>query len=115
MQLKSNRFDVAPRRISGTAAIYPFTAAMKNDCGSAQVEFTIGEDGKTRDIKVIKSSTPYFGGHSAFAVKDWLFEPARKDGKPVAVTVRQDFSFTPDSPTRNPDTCGPEADSAKPR
>lgn len=115
LQMKSNEFDTAPRLVSGNAAIYPFSASMKNDCGEALVEFTIGEDGKTRDIKVIESSAPYFGGHSAHAVKGWVFEPARRNGKPVAATVRQSFGFSPAGAYRNPETCGPDPAPARSR
>ena len=88
-------YDAPPRLIEGRAPVYPFSASMANRPGSAKVAFTIGEDGRTRDIQVVEASEPYFGGHTANAIKDWRFEPAHKDGRPVSVRIVQKYSFTP--------------------
>ncbi len=53
--------------------------------GFADVAFTVGPDGKTYDIHVLQASYSYFGSHTVLAVRDWKFEPARKNGKPVLV------------------------------
>lgn len=88
-------YDRPPRLIEGQAPVYPFSASQANRPGFAKVSFTVGEDGRARDIKIIEASEPYFGGHTAYAIKSWRFEPARKNGQPVAVRIVQKYSFTP--------------------
>jgi protein TonB len=109
LQWDSTQFDVGPRRLSGDAPIYPFSASMANQPGVAVVRFTIGEDGKTRDIIVVRASAPYFGAHTAYAIKHWVFEPARKNGRPVAVTVEQENVFYA------PDGHGPDLAASSPK
>src|SRR4029078_4679730 len=55
----------------------------------ATVEAIIGEDGKPRHI-CVASGDPEWGNAVADALKQWLFEPATLQGKPVAVQ----FSLT---------------------
>lgn len=89
----SEEYDVGPRFLNGSAAIYPFTEALNGQPGAVLLRFTIGVDGKTRDIKVLSSSKPVFGGHAALAVKSWVFAPAQKNGQPVEATVEEGYCF----------------------
>ena len=82
-----------PRRISGRAPIYPISKLLKGAGGEALIAFTVDVDGTTKDFVVISATYPYFGSHAIVAVKDWRFEPATKDGHPVAVRVTQLFQF----------------------
>lgn len=66
---------------------------MKSVGGYATVQFKVDEAGKTRDIQVLDMSHPYFGGNAAYVIKYWRFNPAEKDGEPIAVhgTIRWNF------------------------
>jgi outer membrane biosynthesis protein TonB len=50
----------------------------------ATIEAVIGEDGRPRHI-CITSGNPDWGRAVAAAFRQWVFEPATLDGKPVAV------------------------------
>jgi protein TonB len=89
----SPQFDTPPNLISGNAPVYPIAESRSGIPGFAVVAFTIGRDGKTYDIHVVQASAPYFGSHTVLAVRDWKFEPARKNGQPVPVKVQITLPF----------------------
>jgi TonB family protein len=73
--------------------LYPISQARSGSSGYAIVSFTVDVDGKTQDIQVMKASYPYFGSHTVLAVREWKFEPARKNGKPVPMKARLVMPF----------------------
>jgi TonB family protein len=90
---RSPHYDTPPKLISGKAPLYPVSHARAGSSGFADVAFTVGPDGKTYDMHVIRASYPYFGSHTIVAVRDWRFEPALKNGKPVPVKARVVMPF----------------------
>jgi TonB family protein len=97
----SRQFDSPPRFISGLAPIYPITQLRQYKSGRAIISFTIDEQGKTRDFKVISTDYPYYASHAILAVQHWQFEPARKNGHLVAVRVRVPFHYQSPSPPQS--------------
>jgi TonB family protein len=88
-----NDYDVPPRLIKGDAPIYPISQRLANKTGHATIEFTIGSDGKTGDFTVVESDVAFYASHAIVAVQKWRFEPAKKDGKPNSIRVRQRFEY----------------------
>ena len=91
----SQSYDVPPRLLRGNAPVYPITQAWNANPGEALVAFTVGTDGATHDVRVVRTTYPYFGSHTVIAVRDWKFEPARKNGRPVPVAIRLVMAFGP--------------------
>ena len=60
----------------------------------------IGTDGKPRDIKVARSLGLGLDEKAIEAVQRWRFEPAMKDGKPVAVQINVEVNFHTDRADR---------------
>jgi TonB family protein len=87
------QYDVPPKFISGNAPIYPITYALHHMPGVAVVDFVIDEHGATRDIQVVSATYVSFGSHAVIAIRNWRFEPARKNGKPVAAHVQREMYF----------------------
>jgi TonB family protein len=85
---KSPNYDVPPTLIRGNAPIYPITQAWRGNSGEALVSFIVGADGLTHDVRVLRTTYPYFGSHTVLAVRAWKFEPARKNGRPVPVAIQ---------------------------
>jgi outer membrane biosynthesis protein TonB len=56
----------------------------------------IDESGRTRDFTVIKTNYKYFAGTAIIAMQGWRFEPARLNGKAIAVRAPAPFTFTTD-------------------
>ncbi len=90
---ESDAYDTPPRLISGRAPIYPVTHVLKAGGGQSTIEFTIAADGTTRDFLVVHSDHEYFANHSIIAVRQWRFEPAMKDGRPIDARVRKTFNY----------------------
>jgi TonB family protein len=72
---------------------YSEKARKKKISGTVLVAMVVMPDGKVRDVTVIKSLEKSLDEQAIGAVKNWTFEPATKDGKPVAVHVRAEVSF----------------------
>src|SRR5690349_16900506 len=75
-----------------------YTAAAMD----AHIEGTVGldlvvlDDGKVSDVMVTQSLDKEYGldRQAIEAAKQWLFKPGTKDGKPVAVRVALEMTFT---------------------
>jgi len=74
-----------PQRIKGEAAKYPAMAQKFHFLGKVTVEFTVDENGRPQDLKVIESAGDLLNAAVVDAIKVWVFTPARKNGVPVKV------------------------------
>ena len=62
--------------VTYVAPVYPNRALDRGLQGWVDLEFTVGTDGKTRDIAVANSSNDsLFRREATEAVKQWQFEP----------------------------------------
>jgi TonB family protein len=61
--------------------------------GTVTIFVIVGTDGRPRNVEVTCSSGPDLNENAVAAAKEWRFEPATKDGKPVMVQLSIDFSF----------------------
>jgi len=61
--------------------------------GTCAVSLIVGPDGKPRDIRVARSLGLGLDEKAIEAVNQWKFEPAMKDGKPVAVAISVEVTF----------------------
>lgn len=79
-------------------------AAMKQKIqGSVWLLCVVGEKGTITDVQVTRSLDTEFGLDQAAidAARQWTFRPGRKDGKPVAVQITIELTFTlRDKPTK---------------
>ena len=72
-------------------------AAMREKIqGSVWLKCVVDETGNVTDIVVTRSLDKQFGLDAAAvaAAKQWKFKPGQKDGKPVAVRVTIELTFT---------------------
>ncbi|MEO0346790.1 MAG: TonB family protein [Pseudomonadota bacterium] len=76
------------RRTKAVAPIYPRRALQRGVNGRVKVEFTVGTDGKTREIEVVESSSGSMFDRSALrAISEWEYEPRLVRGQAVAQRV----------------------------
>jgi len=61
--------------------------------GVCVLSLIVGPDGKPRDIKIGRSLGLGLDEKAIQAVNQWKFEPAMKDGKPVAVAINVEVQF----------------------
>lgn len=64
--------------------------------GVVELDAVVLEDGTVDDVKVTKSLDDKYGldDEAVKTLKKWLFKPATNDGKPVAVHIFVEISFT---------------------
>jgi TonB family protein len=61
--------------------------------GSVLLSIVIDENGKTRDVRVLRPLGLGLDEKAIEAVLKWRFRPSQKDGRPVAVTANVEVNF----------------------
>jgi len=61
--------------------------------GTCVLSLTVGPDGLPRDIRIARSLGMGLDEKAIEAVQQWRFQPALKDGKPVAVAINVEVQF----------------------
>lgn len=85
--------------VSAPHAIYDPDPEYSEEARNAKYQGTVvlwvvvGADGKARDIRVQRSLGMGLDEKAIEAVRRWKFEPAMKDGQPVAVQVNIEVNF----------------------
>lgn len=97
--------DVSPKALFRAAPQYPAFLRASGISGTVQVEFVIDEQGDVKDVTVVKSTREGFEAPAIAAVSVWKFEPARKNGRPVAIHASQllEFNAHDDAPLKPSD------------
>lgn len=72
---------------------YSEKGRKKKISGTILLAMVVLADGTVREVTVTKSLEPSLDQQAIQAVKTWKFQPATKDGKPVAVHVKAEVSF----------------------
>jgi periplasmic protein TonB len=83
----------APRTLFAPDPEYSEEARKAKFQGTCVLWLVVGPDGRARDIRVTRSLGLGLDEKAIEAVKQWKFEPAMKDGKPVAVEINVEVSF----------------------
>lgn len=83
----------APRIVSDPEPEYSEEARKAKYQGVCVLWLVVGPDGRPRDIRVARSLGLGLDEKAIEAVKNWKFEPAMKDGKPVAVQINVEVNF----------------------
>ena len=83
----------APRLVYSPDPEYSAEARDANYEGFCVLSVVVGSDGRPHDIKVVQELGHGLDEKAVEAVKEWKFEPAMKDGKPVAVQTYVQVKF----------------------
>lgn len=96
-------YDAPPRIVKQTKPEYPENAFRRKLQGVVYVEFVIESDGIVRQARVYEPEDKRERSKATNArelqraaldtVRQWRFEPARKDGQPVATIARAPVSY----------------------
>jgi len=73
---------------------YPEEARKEKVMGVVTLETVINEDGRVDEIKVLRSPDERLSEASVDAVRQWTFEPALCDGRPVGVYYNLTLKFS---------------------
>lgn len=81
--------------VKSVQPIYPARAVSNKIEGWVDVQFTVAENGKVKDVTVKTASIPgVFEDAAVRAVSDWRFKPVMRDARPVAVRSEIRVRFT---------------------
>jgi periplasmic protein TonB len=83
----------APRAIYAPDPEYSEEARKAKYQGVVVLWLVVGPDGRPRDMRVQRGLGMGLDEKAVEAVKQWKFEPATKDGKPVAVQINVEVNF----------------------
>jgi protein TonB len=85
-------YDQPPRLIKQTRPVYPQEAFIKKIEGVVEVEFLIDSGGRVVSARVIRS-IPLLDAAALQTVRQWVFAPAVKKGRPVSTIARAPVTF----------------------
>ena len=83
----------APKAIYAPDPEYSEEARKAKYQGTCVLSLIVGPDGKPREIRVARSLGLGLDEKAIEAVHQWKFEPAQKDGRPVAVAINVEVQF----------------------
>jgi TonB family protein len=83
----------APKAIFAPDPEYSEEARKAKYQGVCVLSLIVGPDGRPRDIHVARSLGLGLDEKAIQAVNQWKFDPAQKDGKPVAVAINVEVQF----------------------
>lgn len=83
----------APRVLSNPDPEYSEEARKAKYQGTVVLWVVVGPDGRTHEIRVQRSLGMGLDEKAIQAVRQWRFDPARKDGQPVAVQINVEVNF----------------------
>lgn len=86
---------VAPRRVRGEAAALPQAARAAGLHGSVLVALIVDEQGVPTRLHVLESAGDLLDQAVLEAMRDWRYEPARKDGVAVKYPLQHRQTFAP--------------------
>ena len=83
----------APRTLYAPDPEYSEEARRSRFQGSVLLALIVGPDGNPRELSIMRSLGLGLDEKALDAVRTWRFEPARKDGVPVAVRISVEVNF----------------------
>jgi TonB family protein len=84
----------APTVVHHVLPIYTREAREKKIQGRVVMDVVVQDDGTVGDVKVTESLDAGLDAEAVKAVKQWLFKPRTRNGKPVPVRVAIEMTFT---------------------
>ena len=74
--------------------VYPVDFKRRRVTGEAVIAFMVTANGRTEQIQIRRATHRGFGDAAMEAVRQWRFNPATKDGKPVNVVMSLPIAFS---------------------
>ncbi|MCB1037135.1 MAG: energy transducer TonB, partial [Acidobacteria bacterium] len=82
-----------PRKIHAPKPKYPFAKHVACADGPIFIRTVIDEEGRPREPQLLSAQDPVLAFAALEALRDWRFEPARRDGEPVPVYYNLTVNF----------------------
>lgn len=78
-----DELDRKPRTRAQIAPVYPFDAKRDGRAGTVHVEFTVDENGRVSEPRIVETTDRVFNEATLAAVLKWRFEPGPHHEKAV--------------------------------
>ena len=88
----------APVVIQHVDAVYPPSALSERKHADVVLALTVDADGHVSKVDVLQSGGADLDEAAVVAARQWTFDPALRNGKPVASRIRVPFHFAPPAP-----------------
>jgi len=85
--------DVMPLPLKRITPEYPRELVNNSRQGAVVLNFTVGLDGRVKDVRVFSTTNPAFNQPAIAAILQWVFKPGEVDGQPAPVRMRQEIIF----------------------
>ena len=82
-----------PKTLKKTSVEYPSTARKQKLEGTVQLNLLISETGQVLDVRILKSAHQILDDAAVRTVKQWTYEPAKKQNVPVRVWLSTSITF----------------------
>lgn len=88
-----DQVDQKPLPIDQVHPNYPVKDRDASTDGKAVVRFVVTTDGGVVGAEVTEASAPEFGDAALDAVRQWIFQPGKIDGRPVNTWMSTPLTF----------------------
>lgn len=88
-----SKLDNVPRARVQIGPVYPAEARMRGLDGEVLVAFTVDEEGRVINPRVVRSTDAIFEEAARRAVAKWRFEPGRRQGRVVRFSMAVPMLF----------------------
>lgn len=87
-----------PKLVRGAQPVYPKAQLERGESATVGLVLTLSESGEVTGVSVVSSAGEEFDAAAVEAAKQLGFEPAQRDGKPVASKIPFRVQFEPPAP-----------------
>jgi TonB family protein len=77
-----------PKRVKGSPAVYPESAARAGAQGLVRLECLIKDSGKVEACRITQTVRPAIDQAAAEAIRHWKYEPARVKDEPTSIVAQ---------------------------
>jgi TonB family protein len=85
---------ILPKVVRQVDPVYPLELIEEKINGKVVLEVDLAADGSLEDARVLRTDHPGFTEPALAAIRGWVFEPQRRDGKPEKCTITVEIAFT---------------------
>jgi protein TonB len=91
--IESIKLDRQPRATAQMSPDYPSTMRQQGIAGSVTVEFYVDVEGRVIRAEAVRSTRREFAEPALRAVRNWHFEPGKRNGRPVPFRMAVPIEF----------------------
>jgi periplasmic protein TonB len=82
-------------RVTKQVSVHYTSRTMREKMqGTITLKCVVSSEGTTRNVEIVNRLDWELDDNAVAALKQWKFEPGQRDGKPVAVRITVDMTFT---------------------